>query len=527
MRVCVPAALWLAFLGGLVFPSRSLADPFHYQTLPLGQRALGMGGAFTGLANDPSAAYYNPAGLAQITDSALSASLTINAFDRRTVVRGYRTRIGSSALEHDSQPSLPVFVTLVKKVGRRDADRKRKHAVALSTFTIDQRRLSFDLEQRGDVAGRAQADTFSASRDDITIWNGVSYAYRVSERLAYGISGFLSLTRTRYDQEHIAVTLGTLDRTTGSYSNQGSVWEAYRARSEVRNIVARVGVLYQYSSNLRLGVMLQPPSIHVRGTADVRTRILTSDILATPATGRFTNVSESGLTSHNPLPWELRLGASYQPLDWITVAFDTSLYGANGTKSNPIVTIGPRRPDSETGAIASAGDLALESWYRTMTANVALGCEAVIENTVALRGGLFTSLSAAPSVPRVSETYYTPDVNLYGGAFSAGYVANGYDLSLGVAGLIGWGDGVAHDTQVAPEIYRRTEVFDRTLFIFLSGAKSAVNKLASTAQKKLQQIRREIDAENAKAEREAARVEREAARAEREAARKRRAKSEN
>jgi len=521
MRVCVPVvAVGVAFLLALVLPSRSSADPFHYQTLPLGQRALGMGGAFTGLANDPSAAYYNPAGIAVIADSALSASLTVNAFDRRTLVRGYRTRIGSTSLKHDSQPSLPVFVTLVKKVGRKDADKKRNHAVALSTFTVDQRRLSFDLEQRGRVAGRDQADTFSATREDVTIWNGFSYAYRVSDKLAFGVSGFLSLTRTRYDQEHIAVTLGTLDRTTGSYSNEGSLWETYRARSEVRNLVARVGALYQYDEKLRLGVMFQPPSIHVRGTADVRARILTSEILATPATGRFTNASESGLSSHNPLPWELRLGSSYQPLNWITVAFDTSLYGWNGTKSNPIVTIGPRSPDSETGAIASAGDLAMETWYRNMTANVSMGAEAVIENTVALRAGLFTSLSAAPSVPRVSDTYYTPDVNLYGGAFSAGYVASGYDLSLGVAGLIGWGDGVAYNTHAAAgDTYQRTDVFDRTLFVFLSGAKSAVSRLASTAEKKLLELRRESEAARLKAEREAAR-------AEREAARKRRAKPE-
>ncbi|HEX6246191.1 MAG TPA: hypothetical protein VFZ61_34945, partial [Polyangiales bacterium] len=39
------------------------ADPYHFQGIPLGQRALGFGGAYTGLAEDPSAAYYNPAGL--------------------------------------------------------------------------------------------------------------------------------------------------------------------------------------------------------------------------------------------------------------------------------------------------------------------------------------------------------------------------------------------------------------------------------------------------------------------------------
>lgn len=485
-------------------PRTAHADPFHYQTLPLGQRALGMGGAFTGLASDASAAYYNPAGLAWVNDSALSASLTVNAFDRRTIDDGYRTRVGDKTLKHESEPSLPVFVTLVKKVGRKHPELKRRHAVALSTLTVDQRRLNFDVELRGDADGEDVEDTFSADREDITIWHGLSYAFRVSERLSFGVSGFLSLTKTRYNQEHISVALGALDRSTGSYASRTGLWESYRAENDVRNLVARIGVLYETEEKLRLGLMFQPPSVHVRGTANVRARRLTSDNIAMPPSGMFMNTSESGLTARNPLPWEVRAGASYKPIDWVTVAFDTSLYGKNGSKSSPVVAIGPRSPDPDTGAVATPGALAVETWYREMTANVSMGAEAVIENTVALRGGLFTSLSSAPDVPRVSSTYTSPDINMYGGTLSVGYVAKGYDLSFGMAGVIGFGDAPAYDVDAVPdETYRRTSVRDQTLFFFLSGAKSAVSKLASTADKKLQQLRREQEAEAAREARKA------------------------
>ncbi len=511
MRVPAPTAarfVWLAWLVLLVVqlasPNVSRADPFHYQTLPLGQRALGMGGAFTGLANDPSAAYYNPAGLAWISDSALSASLTVNAFDRRTVDRGYRTRIGSRSLEHESEPSLPVFVTLVKKIGRKHPDLKRRHAVALSTFLVDQRKLNFDVELRGQSNGEDIADTFSADREESTIWHGLSYAYRLSERLSLGMSGFLSTTRVRYGQEHISVALGALDRSTGSYESRTSLWETYRARHEVRNLVMRFGVLYETEDDVRLGLMLQPPSIHVKGEANVRARKLTSDIVGMPPSGLFTNASESGLPAHSPIPWELRLGASYKPLDWVTVAMDGSLYGKNGSKSSPVVAIGARSADPDTGAVPEAGAFALETWYREMTANVSMGAEAVIENTVAIRGGLFTSLSAAPDVPRASDTYSSADINLYGGALSVGYVASGYDLSLGMAWLFGFGDALAYNVDATgDDVYQRTDVYDRTLFIFLSGAKSAVSKLASTADKKLQQLRRESEAEAAREARKA------------------------
>ena len=48
----------------------ALADDGHYQNFLVGERAAGMGGAFTAIANDPSGTYYNPAGLVDIKSNA-------------------------------------------------------------------------------------------------------------------------------------------------------------------------------------------------------------------------------------------------------------------------------------------------------------------------------------------------------------------------------------------------------------------------------------------------------------------------
>src|SRR5262245_33806784 len=134
-------ALWGSVLLALTSagPAPARADPFHYQGIPLGQRALGFGGAYTGLANDPSGAYYNPAGLVWTGDSALSASLTLNAFDRQTIVQGYRSEMGSTDLRHDSQPSLPSSVGFLKRLGKRREDGERAHAIGISTFVVESR----------------------------------------------------------------------------------------------------------------------------------------------------------------------------------------------------------------------------------------------------------------------------------------------------------------------------------------------------------------------------------------------------
>ena len=45
------------------FPKTADAQALYYRTIPIGERAIGLGGAYTGIADDPSATYYNPAGL--------------------------------------------------------------------------------------------------------------------------------------------------------------------------------------------------------------------------------------------------------------------------------------------------------------------------------------------------------------------------------------------------------------------------------------------------------------------------------
>lgn len=58
--------LWLTLLSLIIVPSVSTANPLD--AFGLGARSISMGGAFTSIADDSSANYYNPAGLAQGDD---------------------------------------------------------------------------------------------------------------------------------------------------------------------------------------------------------------------------------------------------------------------------------------------------------------------------------------------------------------------------------------------------------------------------------------------------------------------------
>ncbi|MEW6509703.1 MAG: outer membrane protein transport protein [Bacteroidota bacterium] len=82
MKRSVVAVALVALLGGSAqaqFPEDALR--FATPGLGVGARAIGMGGAYTGVASDYSAIFWNPAGLAQATYGEFSAGLSYAAND--------------------------------------------------------------------------------------------------------------------------------------------------------------------------------------------------------------------------------------------------------------------------------------------------------------------------------------------------------------------------------------------------------------------------------------------------------------
>ncbi|MDB4974381.1 MAG: hypothetical protein JWN48_2722 [Myxococcaceae bacterium] len=490
---------WVWLPGAIVFlllsvAGRARADPFHQQTLPLGQRAIGMGGAFTAVADDPSATYYNPAGLVLTDDSSLSASLTLQAFDKTTVKGGYRTRVGSASLGNSVGTSLPVFVSAIKLLGKRDSDGRRRHAIGISTFTVSQRRLSFDVEKRGSGATGPALETLQVSDSDRTVWYAISYAYRVNRRFSLGLSSFLSVLRSSYSDQSISANLGAVNMD-GTFQSSGNSYFAHSMSTNVKSLLGRVGALYAVNSKLQLGLMLQTPSVHLRGKASIRERTLSTDTaMMEPAIGSVSNEHQKNLDSRNPVPWEVRLGTRYELYEWLTLALDTALYGPTGSKKHPVVVVGKRKIDPETNSAPGVGPFAMDSYWRDWNGNVSLGLSARLPRTVTVRAGLYTDLSSAPRVPRSSSTYYAPDVNRFGGTLAIGLQNEGFDISLGAIGVIGRGHALAFNTDSGPgDVYQRTVATDRMFLFFLNGVKSAISTLAKHAEKGLMNIKKRLD----------------------------------
>ena len=86
------------------------ADPYHYNNMLIGERATGLGGAYSAIADDPSGLYYNPAGIVYSLGSKLSGSM--NAFYQ--VKKRYEKALGNNDWERNCATLLPNFFGVIQ-----------------------------------------------------------------------------------------------------------------------------------------------------------------------------------------------------------------------------------------------------------------------------------------------------------------------------------------------------------------------------------------------------------------------------
>ena len=122
-----------------------------------------------------------------------------------------------SALEHEIQAYVRPHRSLEAELVRFMIEVRGRFdhlGAELSSFTVDQRLLSFDVEVRDDP--RMGLATLSVDSSSRTTWSGFSYAYKLSDRISIGMTGFLSVTRTQYRDELIATDLGEVIEESGA-----------------------------------------------------------------------------------------------------------------------------------------------------------------------------------------------------------------------------------------------------------------------------------------------------------------------
>lgn len=165
---------------------------YPFLKIGVGSKALAMGGAFTGLADDESAAYYNPAGIIGFQQKAVAASYMNYIAD---IQSGYLAFI------------LPTSKRMMESM-RSDEFGETMVYDAASAFGISLTYLNYGTLDATNSDGEVTGD-FSGS--DLAL--ALTYARRLGERLTLaGSAKFIYQKIDEYSSDALAVDLGALYR---------------------------------------------------------------------------------------------------------------------------------------------------------------------------------------------------------------------------------------------------------------------------------------------------------------------------
>ena len=475
------SALALAPLIAASFvSSRSDAQALYYRSIPLGDRAMGMGGAFTGIASDPSSTYYNPAGIMTGGRFQLMGSLSSIVFTNRKVDNGFESPLAREDFESSGTTTLPSFVGTVVQFGRQ---RFGDHQFALAYSTFEVNRESFGVGATSyDETGTVDLRLGTSFRDR---WYGISFAAQTTKYVSLGISGFLSQQSSNYDEDIGLSAGGTIgefgDRVDGDFATS-----SMSLSNRAYHILFRLGALYRINPRWQVGFMFQPPAIPVSQKGSVFRR--TNSALGGDTS--YVLFDRGDLKTDAPMPFELRVGVEFKPNTLTTLSLDGSVNGP--VRDQSMFDTPPEIANRSLGAYFS------NSTERRWTPNVAIGAEHLFGKAV-VAGGLFTNVSAAPDVPAMSDEYSPEQVTMFGASLSVGVDTKGYRLGLGATGYFGRGDALSLivDREAQVVSYQRTKATISALVLYISGAVSVASKGAKDVQGKIKKKKsKKEEAEN-------------------------------
>jgi hypothetical protein len=466
------ALLWFAWLG------TASADDTHYRAIPIGAHAVGLGGAFTGVADDVSSAYFNPAGLSLGGTVGIAAGLTINAWERRDFRRAFeQPDSGAVTATTKTSRTVPIFVGAVVKFGPKLRDAERRYALGISVVEPIFSTGGVQLKLRG--VPEALSDSYRASQSDRATWYGLSFASKLTRKHSLGATLYLSVRRLGHDETGILLSGGTenpdfpssFDGTSTAANTQNLNFKAY-------HFVFRFGWLYQAKPQLRLGAMLQLPGIPLRQRVDVFSQGFVNDN-RDPSTPPVTAAYflDQKANANLPIPAEIELGLQYWASENVMLAVDASFHApvrsGSRVKTDAQVPLGGVFFDVDTA--------------RTAAGNVAIAGDFFIGRIASLSAGFFTDISSALPIPENPERYYDARIHRFGGTLSVGVNVAGVALAVGSTVIYGKGDatGVVLEPGAFNAEYIRSEATSRIVYLHLTGATRAAEDVSKKAAERI------------------------------------------
>lgn len=411
---------FFVLVGIILSASFVSADDYHYINLLVGNRAAGLGGAYTALSDDPSGCFYNPAGISFAPSNSLSASVNAFSTETKTYKEAMRDVNGNSKdWKQESSILLPNFFGMVKKFG--------PHAIGISyavtNSTLRRQDQTFSNLQSTIAGNPIERFEINIDDSDRTYLFGPSYAYRFSDNLSVGTTLYvyyrdLKLIRNQllmFDQgEHFLSNYYTTKTEWGLKPSLGFMWEPI----EELSVGVNLSKIYVSTSESDDQLILRDTTNQVADFSDTDTILFATD--------------DSDDTDDFPL--ETTLGLAYFISPRLLFTTDLSYYNSVGE--------------------------------REAVFNFAVGTEYYFSEKWALRGGLWSDFANTPKLSS-GKANQSEHVDLFGTSLSLTYFQRQSSVSLGCN--YSFGDGEA---QVVAGNTAIQDVENRAMTLYISAGYS-------------------------------------------------------
>lgn len=421
------------------------ADQFHYNNVILGDRAMGLAGAYAGVSDDASGVFYNPGGLGFALSNDISGSA--NAFYKKQAT--YKKTIGSEDFTENSAGSLAPFFGGLQKLDN------------ISPGLV----FAFGIFSR-DSELRDQDDTIIASNLGIerfhravnlraaTTGMGGAVAKRITNSFSVGL-GLAWLSVDELTQEYQDVVSRVDDGTTGSYktTTTTSGQESYIYRILTQNIRQRLtssaiepslGFQWAASQKLSFGANFKFPQAmsqnfenNIEQTSayvDGELTVVRDSNHVEEGTGKLGRVLVDSEVEE-PIEWasEMRFGMAYFHSQRLLWTFDVTQHGE------------------------TKGDV--PQYDREAVTNFQSGMEYYITPSVPVRVGAFTNNDARPQLSK-SKLNQRDHVDYTGMSLFFAWVQPNSQVALG--SIVQMGKGEAQKISNSPKI-QDVEAFATTV----------------------------------------------------------------
>lgn len=369
----------ILFLVLVAVSANGYADQFHYNNFIMGDRAVGMGGAYAGVSDDASGVIYNPAGLAFALSNDISGSA--NAFYDRNVK--YKEAVCGTDFEENSGGSVPAFFGGLQKL-----DRHVKGLVfAFGVYTVDSELKDQDTLISDATCGSVEISRYhrTSNHRSSTVYYGGAVGYRVSPNFSVGFGlNYFSIDELVQEYQ---------DAKQNTVSNPDT-WrilsQNVRQRLTGFGIEPVLGVQYAFGGSFSVGATLKYGMLlgqEMEISTENRQIFLTKENLD--------KVEASDLSNAGVIAESINNEKNDKPLGGWPTSLRVGFAWFINTKSLFTLDLTHSTAVNNAGEIAAFGK---PIYNREAVTNLASGFEYYMLPAFPLRVGLFTNNDARPKI---------------------------------------------------------------------------------------------------------------------------------